>query len=186
MSQNDLLLVIDMQNVYRPGERWGCKNTEHIAVRIMDAIRSGAFHQVVFTRHIASSQPVGVWRNYNAIHADIIADSYANDIMIQFNDAIKTYPLFTKSVYSAMSIPEVQAYVSEADRVVVAGVVAECCVLSTVFSIIDAGKYVIWLNDCVAGTDEEREEAVRLVLKDLIKPHLCFMNLDEYLGRDRP
>ena len=182
MKQKDLLLVIDMQNVYRPGEKWACRNVEHVAVRILDAIQSGAFHQVVFTRFIASSHPEGVWLDYNVINAEVINDPSANCMMDQFHDVLKAYPLFTKFVYSAMSIPEVQAYVREADRVVVTGVTAECCVLSTVFSLVDAGKFIIWLNDCVAGTDSTREEAVQLVLKDLTIPHLRFMNLDEYLS----
>ena len=52
------------------------------------------------------------------------------------------------------------------------GVVAECCVLSTVFALIDMGKYVIYLKDGVAGLDIETEKAVEKVLSGLEPLHL--------------
>jgi nicotinamidase-related amidase len=48
--------------------------------------------------------------------------------------------------------------------VVVTGVVAECCVLSTVMELIDAGIYTVYLTDGVSGLDREKEAATELIL----------------------
>lgn len=53
----------------------------------------------------------------------------------------------------------------KARHLVISGVVAECCVLSTVLSAIDAGCKVIYLTDAVAGLSEvSRKETETLSL----------------------
>ena len=73
-------------------------------------------------------------------HPGQASDPVANALMDPFRSLPDCYPIYTKHVYSALHIPEVRAAAEQADRVAVAGVVAECCVLSTVFSLIDLGK----------------------------------------------
>lgn len=63
---------------------------------------------------------------------------------------------------------------------IVTGVVAECCVLSTVMSLIDMGIYVIYLKDAVAGIDETTEEAAIKVLEGLSPLHLKIMTTEDY------
>ena len=182
MRPRDLLLVIDMQNVYREGGTWACRGTDAAAERILAAIRSDAFHRVLFTRFLASDRPKGVWRDYNTLYADVIHDPDANRLMDPFCSLPDCSPIYTKHVYSALHIPEVRAAAEQADRVAVTGAVAECCVLSTVFSLIDLGKPVLWLTDCIAGIDRTREQAVQTVLTDLIPLHIRPMTLDDYLS----
>lgn len=182
MKKKDLLLVIDMQNVYTKGQKWACLDTEGAAERINRIIDADVCEQVIFTRFLPSDEPIGVWRDYNEENAEVNADVYANKMLPQFSEQLKKYPLYTKNVYSSLSIPEVLQAAKRAERVVVAGVVAECCVLSTVFALIDAGIYTIYLTDGVSGLDREKEAAAELILSGLELLHLSMMTVDEYIG----
>lgn len=178
----DLLLVIDMQNVYRTNQKWACLDTEGAADRINRIIASGRCSDVIFTRYLSAEHPKGVWRDYNVVNAEVNADAWANEMLPQFEENRKKYPLYTKSVYSSLAIPEVLETAKKADRVIVTGVVAECCVLSTVFALIDAGIYTVYLTDGVSGLDRPKEEATELILSGLSPLHLSIMTVEEYLS----
>jgi len=177
----DLLLVIDMQNVYTEGNQWACTNTLQAAEKIKALFNKKAFSDAAFTRFLASDIPQGVWKEYNKENAEVNSDEYANDMLDCFKEELSEYPLYTKSVYSSLDIPEVRRKAAEADRVVVTGVVAECCVLSTVMALIDAGVYVVYLTDAVAGIDDSTEEAVKLILSGLSPLHVKLETCEEYI-----
>ncbi len=177
----DLLLVIDMQNVYTDGEQWACLDTAGVAERVGQIIDADICSDVIFTRFIASDTPFGVWQDYNRQNEKINSNTWANEMLPQLSEALEKYPLYTKGVYSSLAIPEVYAAAKKADRVVVTGVVAECCVLSTVFELIDAGIYTIYLTDGVSGLDKEKEAAAELVLSGLSPLHLSMMTVHEYM-----
>lgn len=182
---NDLLLVIDMQNVYTKGQQWACLDTAKAADKVNLLINENICADVIFTRFIASNSPYGVWKDYNKQNAKINSDTWANQMLPQFSNALKTYPLYTKSVYSSLAIPEVFDAAKKADRVIVTGVVEECCVLSTVFALIDAGIYTVYLVDAVSGLDKEKEAAAELVLSGLSPLHLSMMTVSEYMASVR-
>ena len=178
----DLLLVIDMQNIYTAGRKWACVDTGGAAARILRVMDSGKCEEVIFTEYLAAEHPQGVWCDYNRQNAAVNADVWANEMMPEFAEALTRYPLYHKSVYSSLAIPEVLAAARRADRVVVTGVVAECCVLSTVFALIDAGIYTIYLTDGVSGLTREKEAAAELTLSGLAPLHLELMTVEEYLN----
>ena len=74
MEQNnssDLLLVIDMQNVYTKGQEWACKGIEHASASILRLLNSQKTKQVIFRgfrqrfqdnrrRGLDQVQPLGV------------------------------------------------------------------------------------------------------------------------------
>lgn len=182
MGYGDLLLVIDMQNVYTTGQEWACLDTEGVAERVGRIIDSGKCSQVMFTEYLAAEQPEGVWADYNRMNADINADAWANELVPQLSAYTARYPLYAKSVYSSLAVPEVLSAARRAERVVVTGVVAECCVLSTVFALIDEGIYTVYLTDGVSGLDRPKEQAAELILSGLSPLHLSFMTVEEYLG----
>lgn len=177
----DLLLVIDMQNVYTNGQKWECTDTEGVADRVNRIIASGKCAEVIFTRFIASDNPKGVWKKYNEVNSDINTDDRANRMISQLTMHMERYPLYTKSVYSSLSIPQVLNAARQSDRVIVTGVVAECCVLSTIFHLVDEGITVVYLKDGVAGSDAEKEEATQKVLLGLSPVHVTLMTVEEYL-----
>ena len=62
----DLLLIVDMQNAYLPNQPWECANILDIIPKIkMLCENPNKSYDVVFTRFIASKNPVGTWNNYN-------------------------------------------------------------------------------------------------------------------------
>ncbi|MCM1282157.1 MAG: cysteine hydrolase [Muribaculaceae bacterium] len=178
----DLLLVIDMQNIYTSGQQWACLDTGGVAERVNRIIASGKCAEVIFTRFLATEQPTGVWADYNQKYEQINHDRWANEMVPQLEVPLQKYPLYTKSVYSSLAIPEVAAAAKRADRVIVTGVVAECCVLSTVFALMDAGSYVVYLTDGVSGLDREKEAAAELTLSGLSPLQVSLMTTAEYLA----
>lgn len=185
MKKKDLLLVIDMQNVYTSGQKWACLDTEGAAARINRIIDAGICDNVIFTRFLPADHPTGVWQDYNVVNAEVNADVFANEMLPEFAGALKKYPLYTKNVYSSLEIPEVLEAAKQADRVIVTGVVAECCVLSTVFALMDAGIYCVYLTDGVSGLDREKEEATELILSGLLPLHVDMMTVEEYMERKK-
>lgn len=185
MRENDLFLVIDMQNVYTKGGKWECLNTEGAAQNILNVIESQErrfpLNKTLFTRFIAEESPSGVWKDYNVKYASVNEDEWSNAMVPEFTEVLKKYPLYTKGVYSSISIPEVKEACHKARRVVVSGVVAECCVLSTVLALMDEGIYVIYLTDAVSGLDRPKELATELIFSGLSPLHVSMMTTGEYL-----
>ena len=181
----DLLLVIDMQNVYASGGAWFCPKAESAAENIKSLLESEEINtDVIFTRFLSSKDPVGDWIKYNEENALVNGDPHANEMMDAFSDHLDKYPLYTKSVYSSLAIPEVRESVKDHDRVILSGVVAECCVLSTAFALIDAGVHIIYLSDAVAGINEETEKSVISVLSGLEPLHVEIMTTAEYMDKN--
>ena len=179
--KNPLILVIDMQNIYSAGQKWECSNFKRTIERIRLLLDCSTGEKVVFTRYIASANPIGVWADYNAENEEVNADKWSNEIIDELKPYAEKYKSYDKSVYSSYSHDKVKKEAKASTCVIVSGVVAECCVLSTVMSLIDAGIYVIYLKDAVAGIDEEAEKATIKVLEGLAPLHLSIMSTEEYL-----
>ncbi len=183
--RKDLVLVIDMQNVYASGGAWFCPGSESAADNIRLLLDSGDINtDVIFTRFLSSKDPSGDWINYNEENSAVNCDPHANAMMETFSDYLDKYPLYTKSVYSSLAIPEVREAVKCHDRVILSGVVAECCVLSTAFALIDEGVHIIYLSDAVAGINEETEKAVISVLSGLEPLHVEIMTTAEFINKN--
>lgn len=182
--KKDLLLIVDMQNIYTKGQEWGCLDTEGAADRLLQIIASDKCDDVIFTRFIADKDPKGVWKDYNEKYAHINNNDWGNQMLDKFNSVLTKYPLYTKGVYSSLAIPEVFEAAKRADRVIIGGVVAECCVLSTVLALIDAGIYTVYLTDGVSGFTKEKEAATELIFSGLSPLHVKMMTVDEYLREE--
>ena len=189
MSQNksaDLLLVIDMQNVYTKGQEWACEGVEAASASILHLLESPTPTQVIFTQYLAPEHPEGVWKEYNEVNAAVNADPWLNEMMPEFLPWTEKYPVYTKSVYSSFAIPEVVKAAKKAGRLVISGVVAECCVLSTVLSAIDAGCKVIYLTDAVAGLNEASRTETEKIVSYFAPLHTELMTTEEYLTHSKP
>ena len=181
----DLLLVIDLQKVYADGEPWACRQTDRVCRQVGRLLASGRPAQTIFTRFDAPAQPVGRWEEYNRAFADINADPRLSELMDPVARMSKGYPVYSKSTYSSLTIPQVAAAAAAADRVLLTGVVAECCVLATALALIDAGAQVVYLKDAVAGQSAAFEERVEQILAALSPVHGCVMTVEEYLSEGR-
>ncbi len=180
--KRDLLLVIDMQNVYAKGGQWCCPKAAEAAENIKRLLKGKKDDEVIFTKFMAPKEPMGTWKEYNRINAEVNEDAYANEIMDIFSEDVNRFSVYEKFTYSSFEISEVREAAKNADRVILTGVVAECCVLATAFALIDAGVKVIYLTDGTAGIDEETEKATVKVLEGLTYAQVKIMTTQEYLS----
>lgn len=181
-KRRDLLLVIDMQNVYLPEEEWACPKAKEAVKNIKNLLDREVIEKVVFTKFVKPEQPVGTWKDYNKEYAAINENLYLNEMMKEMQPYLKQWPMYEKSIYSSMRIPEILEAARNAEHVLITGVVAECCVLATMIDAIDEGHKVIYLTDCVAGMSEENEDAVKRVAECFSPMHVKVMDSHKYLG----
>ena len=78
--------------------------------------------------------------------------------------------------------PGMPAAMEGKKAVVLAGVVADCCVLATMMDAIDLGYEVVYLYDCIAGVSEESEAEIRGLAEIFTPIHTTVMSKDEYLA----
>ena len=184
MKDGDLLLITDMQNVYTKGQPWACLDTEGAARRILHvceaARRSRTDLRIASTIFLPPRQPVGTWKDYNVQYADINADPWMNELIPELADLAADHPLYAKSVYSSMHVPELREAAQKAGRVILTGVVAECCVLFTAIDLIDLGCKLVYLKDACSGFTKEKEAATELVLQGLSPLHCLLTTCGEY------
>lgn len=188
MRADDLILVIDMQNVYRPDQPWSCGTFDRSCERILTLLRAAetaeAAPQVCFTQFLCDPNATGAWADYNEQYREICAAPWLNEITDTLMPFLARWPLYTKSTYSSLRIPELRSAAARAGRVVLVGVMSECCVLATGMEAIDMGCRVVWLRDACSGADEPREEGVIDILEGLSPPHVQIMDTDAYLRED--
>ena len=186
-KQGDLLLIIDLQNAYAADGAWACEGSEEVCSRLCRLLESGWAEKtgtrVMFTQFLAPEHPQGVWQQYNVVNAEVNTDLHANALMPQIAELARKHGVYTKSVYSSLEVPEIRMAAQSARRVAVAGVVAECCVLSTAMALIDAGCNVVWLTDCIAGENREKAKACEFILEGLSYLHITMQTLEEFAAQ---
>ncbi|MBQ1826411.1 MAG: cysteine hydrolase [Erysipelotrichaceae bacterium] len=187
-NRRDLLLVIDMQNAYTSKGPWYCPSIDKATGNIISLIESDRFDQIIFTRFDAAIKPVGTWRQYNEINREVNEDAYLNQIVEPLLPYISQHPLYSKSTYSSLTVPEireaVERCISKNGSVVLTGVVSECCVLASAFQAIDMGAYVTYIRDGCAGVNEQTENSVIEVLKGLDYVQTRIVDTQAYLNTD--
>lgn len=172
VETSDLLLVIDMQNVYLPGQPWACNAIEEASDYICRVIREFPVGQILFTQYIAPEDPKGVWKDYNHKNAEINGNVWLNEYIDKLKPYLNRNILYRKSTYSCCGSSQIKKVIEQYDRIFVTGVVAECCVLATVFDLIDMGKKVVYLKHGVAGKDQEMEKNVMKILEGFSPLHV--------------
>lgn len=182
MLNNDLLIVVDMQNAYLNGRPWACNNMNSCTSKIVQLLESSACPNVVFTKHMKNGSPIGTWTEYNLAYYHINEDN-KNAMLI---DAIVPYtlhhPVFEKTTYSAFSCDALREMAKRADRVVLCGVVGECCILSTMMSGIDLGIRIVYLKDAIASSTPEFSSSIEKIAESFSPVHTTVMTVEEYIG----
>lgn len=174
INRQDFLLVIDMQNAYLPGNPWGCCRMKEAIQFTLHAIEKFPKDQVAFTRFIPPKNPEGTWKEYNQTNKNINRDTRMNEFVEELKPYICEDNMYSKSVYSCCKNKDLHRTLRQYERIFVTGVVAECCVLSTVLDLVDMGKKVIYLQKGIAGESVEKEEEVVSVLKGMSPVHILF------------
>jgi len=177
----DLLLIIDMQKVYEDGQPWYCPAINQVQDNIITLLTANATPDlVVFTRYVAPTHPVGTWKNYNQNYTDINKATELSELTEALKPYAKYSRVYNKSTYSALSIPALPEMLNSIDRIIITGVVAQCCVLSTVMGLIDTGIPIIYLQDAVAGQSADFEEMTTAIIKSFSPIHTSIMTTAEY------
>ena len=181
MKNNDLLLVIDMQNVYLPDQEWACPRMPEASRNTRRLIDTGVPGNILFTQFSAPENPAGRWMEYNREYREINDNAWLCAVTDEFHPYLKQYPLISKSTFSSLKSPEVLEAARRADRILLAGVVAECCVLATMLEAIDLGIDTIYMPDCCAGQTPEKEARVMGIADSFSPVHMRIQTVDEYL-----
>ncbi len=188
----DLLLVIDFQNIYMPGQEWACPFMPQAMENTCRIIDTGKVKEVLFTQFLAAAQPVGTWKTYDEEYRHINTDPYLCDMADRIKPYLdkqgkaSAYPLAVKSTYSSMKCEQVLKAAEGKDHILLSGVVAECCIVATMLDAMDLGFHVIYLTDCVAGQSKENEAAIRTLAESFAPMHTLVMTADEYLAQSSP
>lgn len=192
MRKEDTILVIDMQKVYQPGNPWACAHVNEAAQQIetlLDHVLElrGA-PSVLLTRYIAAADEdaQGVWADYNRENRAINENPVMNEFIPAIARYVEEFPYIDKCTYSCFSNEYVRVAADRSmvhgGRVILTGVVAECCVLSTFFEGTDAGYRFVYLTDACAGVDADSERAVQTILQGLSPLHVELMTTAEYIA----
>lgn len=174
IGKNDLLLIIDMQNVYLPGQPWACPNIKHAIRYITQKINEFPKDQIIFTQYLPFTHPEGVWKEYNIVNAAINNNPWMNDYVEELKPCLTDFNFYSKSTYSCCKNKELYKKIDLYETIFIAGVVAECCVLATIFDLIDMGKKIVYLKEGIAGESEEKERDIRTILEGLSPLHIIF------------
>lgn len=92
----------------------------------------------------------------------------------------QTYPLYSKSTYSSFGNPDFKSLMARAGRIVITGVMSECCVLATAIDAIDTGTPVVYLTDACSGSTEEYEDMATAMMEFASPTHAAVMTCEEY------
>lgn len=180
-SSEDLLILIDFQNVYLPGQPWACPNMEQAIANTLRIVNDPGSPDYVITQYIPPVDPVGCWKQYNEEFAEINADPFLSDFPDSIKQIINDDNLITKNTYSSLKSVALQSGLAGKKRIVLTGVVAECCVLATMLDAIDLGYEVIYLWDCISGFSDENEKMIRTLAESFSPVHSRVMSSAEYL-----
>jgi len=174
------LAVIDMQRVFgEPGSPWLAPRFGEIVKPVRDLV--AAFGpDVVFTRFIAPATPAGSWRAYYEAWPFALQPPDARIWELVDEFAAGAGPTVDTVTFSKW-VPDLAARVGPGNRLVLAGVSTDCCVLSTAVAAADAGIEVRVVADACAGVDDDSHAKALDILR-LYTPLVEVTSLDAVLG----
>lgn len=175
----DLLIVIDMQNVYLEGQPWGCAHTSQVMQKISELIDGEKVDNVILTKYMPAENPMGTWKRYNEEYKEINENPWMSELMDACMPYAEKFPVFIKQTYSSYGNDEVKELAGKARRVLISGVVAECCVLFTMMAGIDQGDKMVYLKDACTGLDDGWEVIVEKIASYYSPMHTQVMTCDD-------
>ncbi|MGW0208209.1 cysteine hydrolase family protein [Streptomyces sp. NPDC003233] len=178
------LAVIDMQRVFaEPASPWATPRYADAVAGVRSLLPAFA-DRVTFTRFLAPGEPAGAWRAYYdawpfALQPPDAELWHLSDEFADLAGHVVDATTFGKW------IPELAARVGPDDRLVLAGVSTECCVLSTALAAADAGTEVLVVADACAGVDDD-SHLKALQIMDLYRPLVRVTTVDDLLAEAGP
>lgn len=157
------LVVIDMQRVFaKPDSPWFTPGFGGITAPIAELLPVFG-PRVVYTRFVAPKTPHGAWNEYYARWPFALQPPDAPTYRLTEEFDAVAGPTVDATTFSKWT-PELAARTREAERLYLAGVTTDCCVLSTALAAADAGVSVRIVTDACAGVDDAGHKAALHVL----------------------
>ncbi|MFJ9535762.1 cysteine hydrolase family protein [Streptomyces sp. NPDC101225] len=175
-----LLAVIDLQHVFAdPSSPWAAPRFADAAEGVRRLLPAFG-DRVAFTRFLAPAKPEGAWRAYYAQWP--FARRPPDDRLWSLADGFAPH---ARHVVDATTFgkwtPELARLLGPDNRLILAGVSTDCCVLSTALAAADAGAEVLVAADACAGADDD-SHARALQIMDLYRPLIHVTSVAELLG----
>lgn len=180
MSGTDLLVVVDMQDLFRVAESpWATPGFEELAGPI-DRLRRAFDERVVYTRFIVPAEPHGSWVSYYAAFPEVakperrdwleLSDPYRGWARTTLDR--ETFGKWCRSLKSAAG---------PGNAIVLCGVATDCCVISTAIPAADSGAFVRVVADACRGATPEAHERA-LAIMDGFAPQISLTSVDREVG----
>ncbi|MEU6773152.1 cysteine hydrolase [Streptomyces sp. NPDC046759] len=178
------LAVIDMQRVFAdPASPWATPRYADAAAGVRGLLPAFS-GRVTFTRFLAPRAPAGAWRAYydRWPFAQRPPDAGLWQLSDEFAEPVA--PVVDATTFGKWT-PQLAARLGPDDRLVLAGVSTECCVLSTALAAADAGTEVLVVADACAGVDDD-SHLKALQIMELYGPLIRVTTIDDLLAEPGP
>jgi nicotinamidase-related amidase len=181
MTEEAHLVVVDMQRVFADADSaWatpGYASASAGVRRLLPAFPG----RTVFTRFVAPERPTGAWVPYYGDWPGQLRppDDPIWDLTPELEPGDS--PVVTATTFGKWG-PDLAAATAGTERLVVAGVSTDCCVLSTALAAADAGRFVVVAEDACAGLSETDHRRA-LDAMALYGPLITISSVDAVLGR---
>lgn len=172
-----LLALIDLQRIFaEPASPWAAPRFAEVLAPTRKLVAEFA-PRVAFTRFVAPSEPHGRWVDYYEQWPFALQPPDSDDYQLvsEFAGA-PTVDATTFGKWDGLS-----DLLQPGDRLVLAGVSTDCCVLSTALAAADAGVHVQVVADACAGADDT-SHANALAVMALYGPLLEVVTLADVVG----
>ncbi|MFI9248613.1 cysteine hydrolase family protein [Streptomyces sp. NPDC053069] len=178
------LAVIDMQHVFAaPASPWATPRYADAVAGVRSLLPSFD-DRVTFTRFLAPGTPTGAWRAYYDRWPFALQPPDSELWQLSEEFAEHAAHVVDATTFGKWT-PQLAARVGPDDRLVLAGVSTECCVLSTALAAADAGVEVLVVADACAGVDDD-SHLKALQIMGLYQPLVRITTVDDLLAESRP
>ena len=176
---DDLLVVVDLQEVFREGE-WEVAGVEEIVAPVDELCRAYG-PRVRFTRFVPPADPAGSWIDYYERWSFATRDESRPlwELVPPFRE--RRPPTLDRPTFSKWD-DELAGALAAGAALVLCGAATDCCVMATALGAVDAGVPVRVVADACAGATREAHERALLLL-DAFAPQVALSSVREELGR---
>jgi nicotinamidase-related amidase len=181
MTEDALLVVIDMQDVFRvPESPWATPGFDGLEDPIGRLVRAFG-ERVVFTRFLVPERPAGSWVEYYRTWPEVTEPGRADWL-----EVAEPYRGWVRSTLDRETFGKwgrrLEAAAGPSRTIVLCGVATDCCVISTALPAADQGARVRVVGDACRGATPEAHERALAVMNGFA-PQIVVTTVEEELER---
>ena len=179
-----LLVVVDMQDVFRDPESPWCTPTFDDAVFGIDRLLEVLGERVRFTRFVPPADRQGSWGPYYERFADVLREDRPDwwELSAPYAERAADGPEpVVRSTFSAWD-ERLRTAAGDHGAIVLCGVATDCCVISTALAAVDDGAFVRIAADACGGSDEASHAAAIAVMRNYA-PQIEISSVERELDR---